>query len=201
MIYINAPTIRITAAIAFSLITLSGHGQGPVGAFSKDRSNGIYFTMDDLKHNRIANQRITNAQNDLRIDFRNNLIVVREGNQTLLRYGTIAGYYKNGCRYRAYGKNKSTYGFYKVVDESGLIVYSRRVSNPKTGGHTWCYYSKTIDSQIRSLTAKNIRLDFHDNPGFIKAVFAAMKSSSLMDTNDGRTKINELYLHSLNLNN
>lgn len=186
------PAIFSILSIAFSVVVvIPGIGQSQ--SYSENNSNGIYFTMEQLKQNTIVNEHITNASNNLSIDIRSNLVVTRNGNQTVLPYGSIAGYYKNGSRYRAYGKRKSSYGFFKIVDDSGLIIYSRRVSTPKTGVHTWCYYSTSIDSPIRSLTAQNLRKDFNDNPGFVEAAIKAMKTRSLMETSEGRTKINELY--------
>jgi hypothetical protein len=81
------------------------------------------------------------------------------------------------------------YGYYKIVDDSDLIIYSKRIS----GKRTFYYYSKTLDCPIKRIQPKNIRDDFAEYPEFVKLASTACKTNAANEVRNGRTILNDLY--------
>jgi hypothetical protein len=168
-------------------------------AAQDDRSvmaSGIYLTAKDLHDNKLSWQAVTDPKNCLHEQL-DKVILVRDGKKSKLNYGVFSGFYKDGFRYRAHGSKKkffSSYGYYKILDESGLIIYSKRSATHKTAGRTWYYYSLSIDSPIKRLTPGNLREDFADYPVFLDFAMTARKNGTLVTNINNRLLINELYL-------
>jgi heavy metal efflux system protein len=119
-----------------------------------------------------------------------------------IQYGSLAGYSIGSDRYRAFG-NKGlfkSYGYYKILDDSCLVTYSKRVYHYKTGRGLNYYYSRYLDSPIQHLWMKPIREDFTDKPKFVQSVKTVFKSYYpslyLSDKSSGMVLFNKLYCDS-----
>jgi len=179
--------------LLFPLITVSALSQHADG---KILSNGIFITAQDLATNNVSEQRKTDALNTVVVNLDNHVLLIRQGREQRYRFGTLSGYYKDGYRYRAFGKKSifSTSGYYKVLDDAGLIIYSKRSGNHKTGGKTFYYYSTGWDTPVRKLTRKNLEEDFSNDPDFVNAATSTLQGQVFLTEKNGRTLINDLYL-------
>jgi hypothetical protein len=124
-----------------------------------DRGSGIYLTESDFLRNKITLFAADDLSNHL--DFiLGDVILTRAGKKFKLSKGTFFGYIKDGVRYRFYRDDTRFFpdnGFYKIEEESGVVIYSRVVTAPKTGAHTWYYYSEKLDSPIKKLSPRSLR--------------------------------------------
>jgi hypothetical protein len=185
------------ALLVLATIKVSSFGQSSaiVQHDSLRHINGIYLTEADLRAGQLSNVAGSDLLNTIHVNLDSRLTVIRRGNEEKIGFGKISGYYLDGAKYRAFGKTKATatHGYYKVLDESGLTIYSRNVSLPKSGRHTWYYYSLDLQSPIQHLTLKNLEKDFAGKPAFIEAVRGAEKDNQWVELVDGKTRINAFY--------
>ena len=159
---------------------------------------GIFLSQDDLQSDNISMLATTDNYNYLeqRLD---DVIVMRQGKESRHKFGEIGGYYKDGYRYRAFGDKVRwlhPYGYYKVVDDAALIIYSKRIS----GRQTLYFYSKTLSSPIKRIQPKNIREDFAEYPEFVKRASAACKTNTIVEFKGGTTVLNDLYTRAVGAN-
>jgi hypothetical protein len=160
------------------------------------KATGIYITQADLQSNTMSLHALTDDRNCLHEQL-GTITLIRDGKKSKLSYGDLSGYYKDGFRYRAHGNKKKffeSYGYYKVLDDSGLIIYSKRSTTHKTAGRLWFYYSFSIDSPIRSLTPASLREDFAEYPEFLDLAIAAHKNGTIVTNVNDALLINTLYL-------
>lgn len=173
-----------------------------VSAFSQhtDRDNtmvnGIFVTPQDLATTNVLEANKTDNLNNVVVNLDKNVLLIRSGFERKYKFGTLSGYYKDGYRYRAYGKQSifATFGYYKVLDDAGLIVYSKRSSNNKSGGKTFYYYSTSLDAPLRKLTKANLKKDFAQDTAFVEAASDALDNQLFLSERNGRTLLNDLYL-------
>jgi len=159
-------------------------------------TNGIFITPQDLATSHVSEQTTTDDLNTVVVNLDNNVLLIRRGVEQRYKFGTLSGYYKNGYRYRAFGKKSifSTSGYYKVLDDAGLIIYSKRSGNHKTGGKVFYYYSTGWDAPVRKLTRKNLKEDFSHDPVFVDAATSTLQGQVFLTEKNGRMLINDLYL-------
>lgn len=110
---------------------------------------------------------LDNKKNKIRLRSFYNVFVILNRHKTKYKAGSIYGFFDGSNKYR-YAADRGVLkfnGYFKLLDDNGLIIYSYHNS-----GHTTFYfYSKDTDSAIKSLTAKNIEFDFQ-NIDFITEV-------------------------------
>lgn len=186
---------RITYSLClllFPLITVGARNEYVDGGIL---TNGIFVTLQDLATNNISEQAETDDLNTV-VSLDNNVLLIRHGREQRYKFGTLAGYYKDGYRYRAFGKKNifSAPGYYKVLDDAGLIIYSKRSGNRKTRGKTFYYYSTGWDAPVRKLTRQNLEEDFSNDPVFVDAATSTLQGQVFLSEKNGRTLINDLYL-------
>lgn len=151
----------------------------PASVQAQNKINGLYLTAKDFQRNVLTDSATTNRDNRIEQQLEKNLLVYRGGNVRKYKFGTVYGYVQDGTTYRAWRKQKwiSGYGFYTVLGECGLTLYSKRSSHHRSNGYVWYYYSLTSTGEIKRLVKKNIQKDFSEHPRFVLAV------SGIMDKN------------------
>ena len=190
--------------VFFSLMFINAFGKGQANQLTIGENikpddvpvNGIYKDNADWLSNTVTNAIKSNLLNHIFVDLDNNLVLVRKGDKQKIDFGNVAGYYQDGVRYRAYGSKGffSLHGYYKVVDDTGLIIYTRRSKNHKTGGRTWYYYSVAPDSPIQKIKPSNLKKDFAGRPEFVAQSIKAYRNGTLfVKIPNGELRINELY--------
>jgi hypothetical protein len=123
------------------------------------RGSGIYLTESDFIGNKITLFAPDDPYNRLEFVL-GDVILTRAGKKYKLSNGSFSGYLKDGVRYRFYRDDKKFFpdnGFYMVVEESNVVIYSRIVTTPKTGEHIWYYYSDKLDSPIKKFSSRSLR--------------------------------------------
>ena len=129
-----------------------------------------------------------------------NLRYIQDGKEQTIKFGEISGYSIDGIRYRAYGKRKvfTSYGYFKIEDDSCIVTYSRKNRHRKGGGPMQDrFYSKDLSSPIYHIWLGNLKKDFPNNPAFINNVKPFFKGNyaALYSKNEetGMVRLNELY--------
>jgi hypothetical protein len=151
------------------------------GSIAQGNVNGIYRTAEDFKMNILMDPFPTDLENRIEQQLGKDLLVYRKGEVKKYKFGSVYGYYQDGVKYRAWKKRKwfSDYGLYKLLDDSGIQLYSKRSAHHRSNGYTWYYYSKTPAGEIKRFTKGNIESDFPAYPEFVQAV------SEVLDCNKG----------------
>ena len=163
----------------------------------------LYSTHEDFVKNKPFKVIRVNDCKDVVKETPNAKLAIRGIDENLtIKYGTLGGYSIGSERYRAFGDKGfiKSYGYYKVLDDSCLVTYSKRVYHYKTGRGLNYYYSKDLSSPIQHLWMKPIREDFRNKPKFvqnIKAVFRSYYPSLYAsDKSSGMVLFNKLYCDS-----
>lgn len=148
-------------------------------SFSQGNVNGVYMSEEDFKLNVLTDPVQTDPDNTIEQELGKHLLVYRSGVVKKYKFGSVYGYYQNGVKHRAWQKRKwfSDYGFYRILNDAGLQIYSRHSSYHHSTGYTWYYYSKTPVSDIKRFTKANIKDDFSAYPEFMQAVSEVLEST------------------------
>lgn len=165
-------------------------------AVAQGSMNGLYVSAEDFEHNRLIDPVVTDQHNKIEQQLGKKLLVYRKGEIKKYKVGGVYGYYQDGSKYRSWYKRKwfSDYGFYKVMDDAGLIIYSKRSAHHRANGYTWYYYSQSSTGDIKRLTEDNIENDFAAYPEFIKTISEIIKNKEEGKMSDGgRLLINTYY--------
>jgi len=106
------------------------------------------------------------------------------------KYGEIFAYQKGNKLFVFQKQEKALddYGFFQIIDTTGLIIYSRKESRYR-GTSLRFYYSIEIGAKIKRLSIKNIKQDF-DNDEFIKEIDAYVSSIENKNSDKRITAIN-----------
>lgn len=142
------------------------------GSIAQGNVNALYKTEQDFLNKQIISPVTTDAKNKIEQKRGKKLWVYRNGQVTKYKFGSVYGYYQDSVNYRAWQKRKffSDYGFYTVLDSSGLTIYSKQSSHHRSNGYTWYYYSMTPTGEVKRLTIPNLESDFSAYPEFIGSV-------------------------------
>ncbi|CAN5203366.1 hypothetical protein BH09BAC3_BH09BAC3_03230 [soil metagenome] len=161
--------------------------------FSYGQLAGIYLSKEDFNSNSISTYAVDGGK--LRRGVNGSLVLVDEiGNQSIFKREEIYGYqngndvYRNFCK----GDNFKNCGFYKIEDESGIIVYSKPANAPRTGIQIEYYYSLNRDTQIKSFTRMSLLEDFALNRSFTDYLLKT-PVDKLKQRSHGRFIINVAY--------
>ena len=150
---------KLKLAIIFCLMAVSSLTSAAQNFDSLEIGSGIYLTESDFLKNKISLYARDDAFNYLERSL-DDVILMRGGKKFKLSKGSFFGYSKQGARYRFYqddAKFLPTYGYYKIEEDSGIVIYSKEVTALKTGTHTWYYYSETLDSPVKKLSSKSLK--------------------------------------------
>jgi len=141
---------------------------------------------------------VTTDAQQVKPDQHADLTIVSTTGTHLFEYGTLYGYTKGADRYRTYGKRGmfTWFGYYKIVDEGGIVVYSRKIYHRKGGTAVNYFFGTSITGPIKMLTMHELKKAYVDNPEFIEMVKPYFQSNypSLFEKDrNGRTLINRLH--------
>lgn len=188
----NLTTITLAA-----LVICFGYVNGQAIDSTKN-VNGIFRTTEDFIHGNIALKHVSDHHHYIEEKLGVEFLLVRNGERVKFNSREINGYYKDGYKYRTFCQKGilKDCGFYKVVDDSALIVYTRKSHNQKTNGRIWYYYSIAQERPIKRLNTRNIRKDFYQRTEFVDLAIFSLKNKTFMQIADDQLMINKLYLSS-----
>ncbi|MFT4062865.1 MAG: hypothetical protein QM642_10975 [Edaphocola sp.] len=122
------------------------------------------------------------------------LTVTKGGQKQRYKNGTLWGYANGDTLHRYYDEHTTlgAYGYYRVIDTSGLVVYTKeeRGGYRMSGTAVSYYYSKGLNAPLRRLRLNNLQADF-PNQSFAQQI-AGLKNLGEKDK-DGRLKVNVIY--------
>lgn len=148
--------ITFKASMLIAGLTLFWGKTCAQGFDTQTNGSGIYVTESDFLKNNITLFSENNADNHLECSLED-VMLTRAGKRFKLGTGSFFGYYQDGARYRYYHDNSKSYGYYKILEDSGVVAYSRTVSSPKTGLHVWYYYSDTLNSPVKRISTRSLK--------------------------------------------
>lgn len=137
----------------------------------------------------------------VRLTSKGRLIIESPKGMQIFDFGELYGYRSGFHYYRAFGKKGifHHYGYYKVIDTAGLVLYSRKVYHRKGGPAINYFFSKSISGPVRMLTLHELRKAYPGEYTFIKRtkLFFRTNFQSLASKDySGRAQLNKLYLES-----
>ena len=120
-----------------------------------------------------------------------NKIVIKTGKEKMIFNPGVIFAYSDGeniFRYFETTGAMSAYGYFKIEDTLGLIIYSQKHHSYRHSSTAY-YYSKEINASIKLLTISNLEQDFK-NDEFIKEI---KKLKNLTSKFDETIAINIVY--------
>jgi hypothetical protein len=141
------------------------------------------------------------AVKSVRLTSKSKLIIESSTGMQVFDFGKLYGYRSDFHYYRAFGKKGILhhYGYYKIIDTAGLVLYSRKVYHRKGGPFINYFFSTSTSSPIRMLTLHELRKAYPEEYTFIKRTkpFFRTNFQSLAGKDyAGRARLNKLYLES-----
>ncbi|OJV55613.1 Uncharacterised protein [Sphingobacterium thalpophilum] len=173
----------------------------PLLLFSQTKAGGnciesikLYTSFKNYENNQ-ANDSICLSGKSKKFSIFYNKLVLKDGqNKRKYAHGSLWGYQKGNDLFRYFDKTTTfgTYGYHKIIDTAGLIIYSKKESGGYRMSSTYklYFYSKDLNSPLKKLTIKNLEADF-PNPEFI-AELKKLKKLSVTQA-DSNLKINDIY--------
>ncbi len=156
---------------------------------AKSQSGGLFLSAADFQKHVYS---VEVADGTISIGSSNAIVVKDENGKKKYPFESVVGYSYNGELFRAYGK-KSTfgnYGYFKVEDQSGVVIYSHPVYVPKTGVVQAYYYSLSVFDPIKELNRKNLMQDFALNREMV-AFLLETRNHKLQEKVNGKFAVNE----------
>jgi cobalt-zinc-cadmium resistance protein CzcA len=137
----------------------------------------------------------------VRLTSKSKLVIESSTGKHVFEYGKLYGYRSGIYYYRAFGKKGifHNYGYYRILDTAGLVLYSRKVHHRKGGPFINYFFSTSISNPVRMLTLHELRKAYPGEYTFIKRAkpFFRTNFHSLAGKDySGRALLNKLYLES-----
>lgn len=168
-------------------------------AKAQDNNLKLFNTQDEFLKNQ-PSLSVQVKQDEFKVTSTEKIKFKDDSGERVIRFGEISGYSLNGVRYRAYGKRAlfTSYGYYKIEDDSCIVTYSRRNRHRKGGGPMQeRLYSKDLTSPIYHIWMQPLKKDFGKHSEFVSKVKPFFKNnySALYrkDKNTGMVLLNQLY--------
>ena len=160
-------------------------------------TSGVFITREDFIANNIYHQAKNDEKNVVKIGSNESLVVYRGPEKAKFKFREVFGYVDKGERYRKFGEIKffTKYGYAKILDDRGFILYSATYASHKVGRIHY-FYSLSKDSPIKYFSKRNLKKDFLNDTEFLLAI-EKVKFRDYGTQTDGRYLINDLYLKTI----
>lgn len=167
------------------------------GQASESNTSGVYLTQEDFIANNIYHLAKNDDKTFVKIGSNESLVVYRGPEKAKFKFREVFGYVDKGERYRKFGEIKffTEYGYAKILDDRGLILYSAMYASHKVGRIHY-FYSLSKDSPIKYFSKRNLKKDFANNTEFLQAI-EKLRFRDYGTQTDGRYLINNLYLKTI----
>lgn len=122
------------------------------------KESGIYLTEQDFLNNTLSLFSKDDADNHLDVVL-GDVTLTRNGKTSKLKKGSFFGYYQDGVRYRYYRNGLRVFpskAYYKILEDSGVVIYSRVATAYKRSPRTWYYYSENVSSPVKKISGNSI---------------------------------------------
>ncbi len=198
----NISTRRVKPKL-ISLLILITIGFTTATAQAQTATVGIYKTESQFLNNKPSQVfEVKDVKKAVDLSLYQKLILRSSDGLREFEYGNLYGYTVRGVRYRAYGKKNGLdeYGYYSVIDDSGVVIYSRLIHPHKTDTGPSFYFSKSLHDPIKLFTLHEFKKAYSDNPEFLEKIKPAFKTyypTLIQKDGDGRAMLNTLYIDSI----
>lgn len=165
---------------------------------------GLFYSYQELASNTPSKVLIaSDSEQPVKVTTQQNLIIKTSSETVNIKYGQVKGYAIDQERYRAAGDKGflKNYGYYKILDDSCVVTYSRKNRSRKGGPAYKYYYSETLITPVKNAYRKELRDDFGDKPNFYTNLRCIMKDdyASLFKPISGKAILfNKLYCETVN---
>lgn len=165
------------------------------------QSSGIQLFKNENEFRDSSKATIYPAVKSVTLTSKNKLIIELPAGTQTFDFGKLYGYRSGFHYYRAFGKKGilHRYGYYKIIDTAGLVLYSRKVYHRKGGPFINYFFSTNLSGPVRMLTLHELRKAYPGEHAFIKRTkpFFRTNFHSLAGKDySGRAQLNKLYLES-----
>ena len=154
----------------------------------------LYKSYEDYSKGKVLDSACLSKQGNELEKYWGRIVLKKEKEKKKYSHGSLWGYQKGNDLFRYFDKTTTfgTYGYHKIIDTAGLIIYSKKESGGYRMSSTYklYFYSKDLNSPLKKLTIKNLEADF-PNPEFI-AELKKLKKLSVTQA-DSNLKINDIY--------
>jgi hypothetical protein len=90
----------------------------------------------------------------IKVPMNKDIVVYKSGEKVRFKYDFVYGYSDGKNLYRGFGSRSlfRDHGYYKVIYDSGVVIYSREIKDARTKEKkTLFFYSEDLNSQIMPL--------------------------------------------------
>lgn len=203
-LYIYFERIRVNSKAAVISVFFFLFSVSASIAQSASTKVGLFYTYQELANNTPSKVFIVSGDRQpVKITTQQNLIIRTAEETVTIKYGQVKGYAIDQERYRAAGEKGflKNYGYYKILDDSCIVTYSRKNRSRKGGPAYRHYYSESLTTPVRNAFRKELRNDFENKPQFYSNLKCLMKDdyASLFKPIFGRRILfNKLYCETVN---
>ena len=165
---------------------------------AQDQRMNVYETENQFLNNVPAHSFKLNDDPNAIALAHNKLLIIKESDQRHeFSFGELYGYSHDNNRYRAFGKKNAFqfYGYYKILDDKDMVIYSRKIHHRKGGPSINYFFSTSITAPVRWLTLHELKKAYPDNPTFlekVKPIYKANFHSLLEKDCNGEMLLNNL---------
>lgn len=168
---------------------------------ARAQTSCVQVFKSETEFNDSSKAAIYRGVKSIRLTSKSKLVIESSNGKHVFEYGKLYGYRSGIYYYRAFGKKGifHNYGYYKIIDTAGLVLYSRKVYHRKGGPFINYFFSTSISNPVRMLTLHELRKAYPGEHTFIKRTkpFFRTNFHSLASKDySGRTMLNKLYLES-----
>src|ERR1043165_7645757 len=146
---------RVACSLLILFASLTASAQNSASTM---KESGIYLTEQDFLNNNLSLFSKDDANNHLDVVL-GEVTLTRSGKSTKLKKGSFYGYYQDGVRYRYYRNGQHVFpskAYYKILEDSGFVIYSRVATAYKRSPRTWYYYSESVSSPIKKASDNSL---------------------------------------------
>lgn len=203
-LYIYFERIRVNSKAAVISVFFFLFSVSASIAQSASTKVGLFYTYQELASNTPSKVFIVSGDRQpVKITTQQNLIIRTAEETVTIKYGQVKGYAIDQERYRAGGEKGflKNYGYYKILDDSCIVTYSRKNRSRKGGPAYRHYYSESLTTPVKNAFRKELRNDFENKPQFYSNLKCLMKDdyASLFKPIFGRRILfNKLYCETVN---
>lgn len=169
-------------------ITSAAWGQKPPSSVS-----GVYLTEADFQSGMLSYPTV--APGDTLIETTTGAIrLIHHHEPIQLEHGTFFGYRHRGLKNISFGRRGffQEYGFFQVLDTTGLIVYMQRIPSMKYRFRENPYFSLRWGDPKYPLTVHQLKKQLHVSRAVIRDLRWVDRNSSLTMRIKNRTLVNSL---------
>ena len=182
---------NIALLMIVALTSFYAQAQNQIAISNKE--NGVYRTFKDFISHHFTDSLHSNNMKGYMKDNGMDKVILKEGKQKrVYSEGEIYGYTLNGKNYRYFDTNKpfEAYGYFEILENNGLVIYRQYEEKNDQPFYSY-YYSKGLNSPIKTLAKHNLKYELKDKD-YVISVF---QTQNICEFKNGEYTVNRIYNH------